>query len=60
MGSEVTLVEHHDRVLARLDPDAGNLLRERLEEDGVRVLVEAEASTRRSDGPGVRLELGAG
>src|SRR5512145_518984 len=29
MGADVTIVEHHDRLLARLDPDAGALLRER-------------------------------
>ena len=43
MGSEVTLVEHNAHLLARLDPDAGTLLAERFEEDGIRVLVEAEA-----------------
>ncbi len=58
MGSEVTLVESHDRVLSRLDPDAGNLLRERLEEDGVRVLVEAEAQRAEATDSGLRLELG--
>ena len=58
MGSEVTLVESNDHVLARLDPDAGNLLRERFEEDGIRVLVEAAAQRAEVTDSGVRLELG--
>ena len=32
MGSRVTVVEYNDRLLARLDPDAGALLAERLEQ----------------------------
>jgi pyruvate/2-oxoglutarate dehydrogenase complex dihydrolipoamide dehydrogenase (E3) component len=44
LGSEVTLVEYHDRILARLDPDVGALLRERFEEDGIRVLVNHSAA----------------
>src|SRR3970282_230532 len=38
MGADVTLVEYHDRILARLDRDAGTLLRERFEQEGIRVL----------------------
>jgi pyruvate/2-oxoglutarate dehydrogenase complex dihydrolipoamide dehydrogenase (E3) component len=34
MGSEVTLVEHNDRILAGLDAAAGALLRERFEQEG--------------------------
>ena len=44
LGSEVTLLEYHDRILARLDPDAGALLRERFEEEGIRVLVNRSTS----------------
>ncbi len=44
IGSEVTLVEYHDRILARLDPDIGALLRERFEEEGIRVLVNRSTS----------------
>jgi pyruvate/2-oxoglutarate dehydrogenase complex dihydrolipoamide dehydrogenase (E3) component len=60
MGSEVTLVEHHDRVLARLDPDAGRLLRARFEEEGIRVLVEARADHAEPGGAGARLRLQSG
>ena len=60
MGAEVTIVEHNDRILARLDPDAGLLLRERLEGDGMRVLVDATAAGAVRSGRGVRLRLDSG
>ena len=60
MGSEVTLVEYHDRVLARLDPDAGALLGERFEQDGIRVLVNAHAEQVEPGGAGTRLRLESG
>ena len=60
VGSEVTLVEYHDRILARLDPDAGTLLRARFEEEGIRVLVEAHAARAERGGKGVRLRLESG
>ena len=43
MGTDVTIVEYHDRILARLDRDAGTLLRERFEQEGIRVLVDANS-----------------
>jgi pyruvate/2-oxoglutarate dehydrogenase complex dihydrolipoamide dehydrogenase (E3) component len=60
IGSEVTLVEYHDRVLARLDADAGTLLRERLEEEGIRVLVDADAERAEHGDAGIRLHLASG
>jgi pyruvate/2-oxoglutarate dehydrogenase complex dihydrolipoamide dehydrogenase (E3) component len=57
MGCEVTLVEHNEHLLARLDPDAGMLLAERLGHDGVRVLVQAEAKRIEPSAGGIRLEL---
>ncbi len=62
MGSEVTLVEHNAHVLARLDADAGTLLAERFEEDGIRVLVDARVESVESTGAGVRVQrrLGGG
>ena len=60
MGSEVTLVENHDRILSRLDPDAGALLRERLEQDGIRVLVDAHAERVEPRGNGIGLHLESG
>ncbi|HUF01832.1 MAG TPA: NAD(P)/FAD-dependent oxidoreductase [Gaiellaceae bacterium] len=55
MGADVTLVEYHDRILARVDPDAGALLRERFEEEGIRVLVGR--STARAEKAGGRFRL---
>jgi pyruvate/2-oxoglutarate dehydrogenase complex dihydrolipoamide dehydrogenase (E3) component len=57
MGAEVTIVEHHDRLLARLDPDAGALLRERLEGEGIRVLVDVAAERAEAVGSGFRIHL---
>jgi pyruvate/2-oxoglutarate dehydrogenase complex dihydrolipoamide dehydrogenase (E3) component len=59
MGSHVTLVEHNGRLLPRVDADAGELLRERLEDEGIDVVVDADV--RRVDpGPeGVRVALGS-
>ena len=59
MGSEVTLVEHNEHLLARLDPDAGTLLAERFEEDGIRVLVGTRRERRGVDG-GDRVQLASG
>jgi len=60
MGSEVTLVEVNEHLLARLDPDAGTLLAERLEQDGIRVLVGTRATRVEASTAGMRLELGSG
>ena len=60
MGSEVTIVEQSDRILARLDPDAGRLLRERLEEEGMRVVVAATAERAERTGRSLVLRLASG
>jgi pyruvate/2-oxoglutarate dehydrogenase complex dihydrolipoamide dehydrogenase (E3) component len=60
MGSEVTLVEHNAHLLARVDPDAGTLLAERFGEDGIRVLVGAQAASVELSGRGVCLSLASG
>ena len=57
MGSEVALVEHNAHLLARLDPDAGNLLAARFEEDGIRVLLGAKAERVERASGGLRLTL---
>ena len=54
MGVEVTLVESNEHLLARLDPDAGTLLAERLEQDGIRILVQADAKRVERSSAGVR------
>jgi len=60
MGADVTIVEVNDRLLARLDPDAGALLRDRLEEEGVRVLVGARVERVEAGGAACRLRLASG
>ncbi len=60
LGVEVTLVEPSETLLARVDADAGALLRERLEEDGVEVRVETRAAGVEARSDGVRVHLDAG
>lgn len=58
-GADVTVVERGSRLAAREDDDVSDALREILEEDGLRVLTDAEASGVRSgDGSGrIRLSV---
>ena len=60
MGADVTIVEYHDRILARLDRDAGVLLRERFEQEGIRVLVDANSKRVEKVGSRFRIELASG
>jgi pyruvate/2-oxoglutarate dehydrogenase complex dihydrolipoamide dehydrogenase (E3) component len=60
MGAKVAIVESHDRVLARLDPDAGALLRERLEDEGIHIVLRATAERAETTDAGVRLRLASG
>jgi len=60
MGARVTIVESHDRILARLDPEAGAILRERFEEEGIDVRVEAQAEFVETAGSGLRVRLTSG
>ena len=62
MGAEVTLVEHNPHLLARLDPDAGTLLAERFEADGIRSssMLESSASSPAARECACRLDSGGG
>jgi pyruvate/2-oxoglutarate dehydrogenase complex dihydrolipoamide dehydrogenase (E3) component len=60
MGSEVALVESNAHLLARLDPDAGTLLAERFDGDGIRILLDARAEKVEASGAGIRLRLASG
>jgi pyruvate/2-oxoglutarate dehydrogenase complex dihydrolipoamide dehydrogenase (E3) component len=60
MGARVTVVESNSHLLARIDPEAGELLRERLEEEGIRVAVEAKAARAEATESGCRLHLVSG
>lgn len=60
MGAEVTIVESNGHLLARIDSEAGTLLRERLEQEGIRVVVQATAERAEAVAGGVRLDLTSG
>lgn len=60
MGSEVTVVETNDRLLARLDLEAGARLRQLFEEEGIRVVVSATALSARATSAGMELTLASG
>jgi pyruvate/2-oxoglutarate dehydrogenase complex dihydrolipoamide dehydrogenase (E3) component len=60
LGSEVALVEHNEHLLARVDADAGRLLAQRFEEDGIRVLVGAKAAGVEATPSGIRVALESG
>jgi len=60
MGAEVTVVEHNEHLLARLDRDAGERLRELFDDEGIRVLVSATAERVDPLEDGVRLRLASG
>jgi pyruvate/2-oxoglutarate dehydrogenase complex dihydrolipoamide dehydrogenase (E3) component len=57
-GSEVTIVQQGDQLLRREDPDVAEAVTEILREDGVEVLLKAEAQrVERSEDGGIRLEV---
>ena len=60
LGSRVTILESHDRLLARLDPVAGTLLRERFEEEGIDLRVEVQAKRVSVADTEIRVELASG
>lgn len=60
MGAQVVVVESNEHVLARIDREAGELLRERLEDEGVRVVVEASVVRAEATESGCRLDLAGG
>ena len=59
-GAEVTLVESHERLLAREDPGASEMLADVLREEGIRLRLgsRAEAVARRDGDRVVRLDSG--
>jgi dihydrolipoamide dehydrogenase len=59
-GSEVTIVQSPERLMNREDPEAGRLVEEALEEDGIRVLTGRKALKARKAGEGAIVELDDG
>ena len=60
MGASIAIVESHDRILSRVDADAGVLLRERFEDEGIDVRVGVEARRVESVEGGLRIQLTSG
>ncbi|CAN5259818.1 mercuric reductase [soil metagenome] len=57
-GSEVTIVQRGPQLLTREDPDVAEAMAEILRQDGIEVLLQAEArSVRRNEGDAIRLTI---
>lgn len=59
-GSEVTIVQSPERLMNREDPKVGDLVKQALEEEGVRILTGQKAVKARKDGEGAVMELDNG
>ena len=59
LGSEVTIVERNDRLIAREDPEISDAIREILEAEGIAVRTSAEC-IRLLPGPGIGLDCADG
>ncbi len=60
LGSDVTMINRGDTVLASMEPAAGALVRKGLEEDGVRLRSGVNTTRVRRDNDGVHLHLDDG
>jgi pyruvate/2-oxoglutarate dehydrogenase complex dihydrolipoamide dehydrogenase (E3) component len=60
LGTKTTVVESSPHLLARLDAEAGELLRSRFEQEGIEVVVETRAERLEAVGAGVRVYLSSG
>jgi pyruvate/2-oxoglutarate dehydrogenase complex dihydrolipoamide dehydrogenase (E3) component len=57
LGSRVTIVQSGAQLLTREDPDVAEEVRKILEQDGVKILLNAEATRTASDGSQLRLDV---
>jgi pyruvate/2-oxoglutarate dehydrogenase complex dihydrolipoamide dehydrogenase (E3) component len=60
MGASVTIVEANERLLSRIDAEAGELLQERFVREGIEVRAGRRVASVSGGDPGVRIDLGAG
>jgi pyruvate/2-oxoglutarate dehydrogenase complex dihydrolipoamide dehydrogenase (E3) component len=60
MGARVTVLERSDHLLARLDAEAGELLRERFESEGIEVRTGARAERAERTEDGIRIHASVG
>ena len=59
-GSEVTIVQSPERLMNREDPEVGRLIKEALEDEGIRILTGRKAVKARKDGGSAVVELDDG
>src|SRR5262245_19014273 len=59
-GARVTIVDGNSHLLGRLAPEAGQMLAERLSDEGIEIRHEARVTRAEPTGDGVRLELEGG
>ncbi len=59
-GSEVTIIQRNDRVIPREDPDISQAIHEILEEEGIRILTDADATRVENRGGGVAVSVALG
>ncbi|HZN21681.1 MAG TPA: NAD(P)/FAD-dependent oxidoreductase [Gaiellaceae bacterium] len=60
MGASVTVVETNERLLSRIDPEAGELLQQRFVDEGIDVRAGQRVNAVSGDDSGVRIDLGSG
>ena len=60
MGANVTIAEKYDRILSKVDREAGTLLTERFREEGIDVRVEVEADRVKAVDSGLCMHLTSG
>jgi len=59
-GSEVTIIQRNERLVPREDPDIAQAIREILEDEGIRILTDADATQIESRGGKVAVSVTAG
>jgi pyruvate/2-oxoglutarate dehydrogenase complex dihydrolipoamide dehydrogenase (E3) component len=60
MGASVTVVETNERLLSKIDPEAGELLQQRFVDEGIEVRAGRRVSSVSGDESRVRVDLGSG
>jgi pyruvate/2-oxoglutarate dehydrogenase complex dihydrolipoamide dehydrogenase (E3) component len=59
-GSEVTIIQRNERLIPREDPDISEAIREILEDEGIRILTDADATRVEGRGGEVAVSVSAG
>ena len=59
-GSEVTIIQRNERLVPREDADVAQAIREILEDEGIRILTDADATRVESRGGGIAVALEVG